>query len=71
MLASQFTSTVDWHYTHKIIFLVKVNKQIFINGTILFKLIYLLINLFIFRERGKEGEKEGKKHQYVREALIG
>ena len=26
---------------------------------------------FIFRERGREGEREGEKHQWVRETLIG
>ena len=30
--------------------------------------IYLFtLNLFIFRERGREGEREGESHQYVRD----
>ena len=30
-----------------------------------FYLLFKIFYLFIFRERGKEGEREGEKHQYV------
>ena len=33
--------------------------------------IHFLKALFIFRERGREGEREGEKHRCVRETLIG
>ena len=29
------------------------------------KLLLFLTTLFIFRERGREGEREGEKHQWV------
>ena len=31
----------------------------------IFKTLFVLKILFIFRENGKEGEKEGEKHQCV------
>ena len=32
---------------------------------------FLRFYLFIFREKGREGEREGEKHRYARETLIG
>ena len=34
-------------------------------------LFYFLKVLFIFREKGREGERKGEKCQYARETLIG
>ena len=33
--------------------------------------LFLLKTVFIFRERGRDGEREGEKHQRVKEALMG
>ena len=38
-----------------------------VDGTLLKK----IFNLFTFRERGKEGERKGEKHRYVRDTWIG
>ena len=37
----------------------------FNSGTLCKFTVLLRFYLFIFRERGREGEREGKKHQYV------
>ena len=38
---------------------------------IFFPFILKIFYVFIFRERGREGEREGKKHQCDRETLVG
>ena len=48
------------------IFFVKGSLLLEVNEKLIFAFyIFFKFYLFVFRERGREGEREGEKHQYV------